>query len=338
MSFRSLLIAVPLSLAWLHVHTAALHSAEIGLAFWNVENLFDTVDDPKVEGDEEFTPDQPKEWTTTRLELKLRNLVRVINDMNSGKGPTVLGLCEIENRKVLDLLVDRLAKDGRKYGIVHEDSPSYRGIDCALLFDRSKVSLVNSRVLRIQKFRTRDVLEAQLKIDGNTLFVFTNHWPSRRNPEQDRIAVAKVLRNRIDDILKTDSHADIAIIGDLNDTPINRSVGSTLRTWGDPEQLRPGVFFNSIWPVHKSGLGTYVYKNKWDVLDHIILSPGMLDTQGLSWVKDSTQTVSNDYQMFVPDNPSLLARPSRSYLGPRFFGEGYSDHLPVECRLQVHTR
>ena len=110
-------------------------SGELGVAFWNVENLFDTVDDPKTEGDEEFTPGEPKAWTKTRLELKLTNLARVIGDMNSGQGPDVLGLCEIENRAVLELLVKHLDKTGRKYEIVHEDSPSYRGIDCALLYD-----------------------------------------------------------------------------------------------------------------------------------------------------------------------------------------------------------
>ncbi|MDA1164067.1 MAG: endonuclease/exonuclease/phosphatase family protein [Planctomycetota bacterium] len=312
---------------------------ELGMAFWNVENLFDTVDDPETQGDEEFTPSEAKEWTETRLELKLKNLARVISDMNSGRGPDVLGLCEIENLDVLKLLVQHLAGTGRKYEIVHEDSPSYRGIDCALLYDSKVVKLDRSRIHRIKQFATRDILEARFTSSGLSFFVFVNHWPSRRNPEADRMAVASVLRERVDELLKNDPKVDFAILGDLNDTPTNASVSRGLRTWGNPDELRPGVLFNSMWKLHQdSNAGTYVYQNKWDVLDHIILSPGMLDDDGVSWVRDSSQVVKADYQMFVPNSATSIPRPSRSYLGPRFFGNGYSDHLPVECRLRVHSR
>jgi len=311
-------------------------AGELGLAFWNVENLFDTVDDPKTEGDEEFTPDEPKAWTVTRLELKLTNLARVIGDMNSGRGPDVLGLCEIENRAVLELLVQSLKKTGRDYKIVHEDSPSYRGIDCALLYDAKTTKLDRSRIHRVEKFATRDILEARFTSGGKPFFVFVNHWPSRYNEDSHRIEVATVLRKRIDQLLKSDPAVDFAVIGDLNDTPSDPSVSKALRTWGDPDELRPGVLFNSMWKFHQEGdEGTYVYKNKWDVLDHIILSPGMLDQQGVNWVRDSTRRVMAEYQMFVSKTPGSIPRPSRSYLGPRFFGNGYSDHLPVECRLQI---
>lgn len=332
----TLVAAVVISLSLIPQLGAA---GELGLAFWNVENLFDTVDDPQTEGDEEFTPDQPKAWTKTRLELKLKNLARVIGDMNSGRGPDVLGLCEIENRAVLDMLVQQLEKTGRKYGIVHEDSTSYRGIDCALLYDTRTVKLDRSRIHRVKKFPTRDILEARFTSGGQPFFVFVNHWPSRRNPDENRIEVAKLLRQRIDQLLKSNPAIDFAVIGDLNDTPVNTSVGKTLRTWSDPDDLRPGVLLNSMWNLHQDpNAGTYVFRNKWDVLDHIILSPGMLDDQGVSWIRDSTQTVKADYQMYVSQNPGSIPKPSRSYLGPRFFGNGYSDHLPVECRLRINSR
>ena len=230
-------------------------AGDLGLAFWNVENLFDTVDDPKTEGDEEFTPGEPKEWTETRLELKLKNLARVIGDMNSGRGPDVLGLCEIENRAVLALLVEQLNKSGRSYQIVHEDSPSYRGIDCALLYDAKTVTLDRSQIHRIEKFATRDILEARFTSGGKPFFVFVNHWPSRRNPDENRIEVASVLRRRVDQLLTSNPAVDFAILGDLNDTPADTSVSKTLRTWGNPDELRPGGLFNSMWKFHQEKVG-----------------------------------------------------------------------------------
>jgi endonuclease/exonuclease/phosphatase family metal-dependent hydrolase len=333
---KTVLVVLVLSLSFT---TSAASAADLGLAFWNVENLFDTVDDPKTEGDEEFTPGEPKAWTKTRQELKLTNLARVIGDMNKGRGPDVLGLCEVENRDVVELLAKQSSKGGRKYGIVHQDSPSYRGIDCALLYDSKTMKLVASKTHSVEKFPTRDILEAEFTTGGHSFFVFVNHWPSRRNPDANRIEVASILRRRIDELLKEDPNVDFAVIGDLNDTPSDTSVGKTLRTWSDPDDLHPGVLLNSMWSLHQDpNAGTYVYRNKWFVLDHIILSPGMLDKRGVTWVRDSSHTVRADYQMFVSKTPGSIPRPSRSYLGPRFFGNGYSDHLPVECRLRVGTQ
>ncbi|MFP6762537.1 MAG: endonuclease/exonuclease/phosphatase family protein [Planctomycetaceae bacterium] len=308
---------------------------EFTVAFWNVENLFDTVDDPDVEKDEEFTPSQPKKWTAERLQIKLRNLTRVISDMHDGQGPALLGLSEVENRKVVEMLVEHLKPLKRDYGIVHQDSPSFRGIDCALIYDRKMFKLEESRFLRIEGETTRDIVEARLSINGQPLTIFVNHWPSRRSPDPARIKVAGVLRARIDQLLKRNPAADFVIVGDLNDTPANKSVGSTLRTWGNPDQLRPGVLFNSMWDHHQSGTGTYVYRNRWDILDHVILAPGMLDQKGFHWVKDSTHTVQRKYQMFVPNSDRYIPSPSRSYTGNSFHANGFSDHLPVACRVRL---
>ena len=168
-----------------------LSAGEIEVTFWNVENLFDTTDDPTVEGDEEFTPDGSKKWTENRVEIKLNNLVRVISDLNDGTGPELLGLSEIENRAILDRLVIELKeKTKRDYQIVHTESPSYRGIDCALLFDPAVATLTSKQFHRIPNTTTRDIVEAELEIESHRLFVFVNHWPSRRSPDEARVAVA----------------------------------------------------------------------------------------------------------------------------------------------------
>lgn len=308
---------------------------EMTAAFWNVENLFDTVDDPNTEKDEEFTPSQPKKWTQARLQIKLKNLARVISDMHDGEGPAILGLCEVENRDVVELLVRQLQPLNRKYAIVHQNSPSFRGIDCALIYDARVFKLEDSRFIRIPDLTTRDIVEVKLSRLGHSLTVFVNHWPSRRSPDPARIKVAGILRARIDELLKEDPASDFVILGDLNDTPANKSVGSTLRTWGNPEQLRPGVLFNSMWDRHKSGKGTYVYRNEWNLLDHVILAPGMLDRKGFRWVRGSTQAIQNKYQMFVPNSDKYIPSPSRSYTGNNFHSNGFSDHLPVSCRIQL---
>lgn len=159
---------------------------ETYVAFWNVENLFDTIDDPAVEKDEEFTPDAPKKWTEERFQTKLENLARVIADMNGGRGPDVLGLSEIENRFVIEKLIEQLKPLNRDYGIVHKDSPSYRGIDCALIYDRKKLKLKSSDFLFIHS-RTREIVEAELTIGGDSLFVFVNHWPSRGGDREGKV-------------------------------------------------------------------------------------------------------------------------------------------------------
>ena len=306
---------------------------DLYVAFWNVENLFDTVDDPTVEKDEEFTPSAPKEWTEERFEAKLKNLARVISDMNEGRGPDVLGLSEVENRFVIEKLIEQLKPLNRDYEIVHKDSPSDRGIDCALIYDRKKLKLKSSDFLFVHS-RTREIVEAELAVGGDGLFIFVNHWPSRGGDREGkgRIQAAKVLRKRIDEILEKDRHADFLVIGDLNDHPTDRSVSKYLKTWGNPDSLRPGVLFNATWAVHADpNRGTYNYRGNWEVIDHVIMSPGMLDDDGFRWKAGSTSEIRREYQMYRPGTPQ--AKPNRTYGGDRYYG-GYSDHLPVKCVIE----
>lgn len=308
---------------------------ELSVAFWNVENLFDLQDDPQVELDEEFTPGSEKAWTEERLRIKLQNLARVISDMNDGRGPDLLGLAEIENRWVVEQLVKELAKLKRDWQIIHRESNSERGIDTALLWDRRRVQLDAHQFHSFSGIRTRDVVEATFHAGPHRFVVFVNHWPSQRSPEEVRVQVAAQLRRRIDGLLQQDRQADLLIIGDLNEYPDDEALAQTLRAGSTSDRLTDGALFNSMHRHHTATSGTYVYENKWGVLDHIILSPGLLDTRGVGWVKDSSQPVKFDYQMFQLNRPGALARPSRSYSGPRFHRDGYSDHLPVICRLRV---
>lgn len=305
------------------------------LAYWNVENLFDTVDDPMVEGDEDFTPSGKSKWDEERLATKLKALTRIISRMNEGRGPDILGLGEIENREVVELLVKELAPLKRDYKIVHQDSPSSRGIDCAMLVDGVKF------VIRDRKFHavkdvskpTRDIVEAELTVSGgDVLYVFANHWPSRANPESDRMAAATVLRKRVDEILSENKLADIVLMGDFNDYPPDESITKGLRAIEKLEH-DDGSLLNTMWAEHRAGKGSYVYQNKWGVLDQVIVSPGLLDEDGFHWVKDSSQPVIvRREQLYEPAEG--IPRPNKTYSGNSYHKTGISDHLPVQTLIE----
>ena len=332
---RQLKWAVVLGLV-LSLQALTARAADLCVASWNVENLFDLEDDPSVELDEDFTPQSLKQWTQERLEIKLNNLAKIIGKMNDGRGPDVLGLSEVENRKVVEMLVAKLAPLGRKYQIVHKDSPSDRGIDTALVYDAKALELAESRFHFVDAEKTRDIIEAKLKrvgagADAAALYVFVNHWPSRGNDEWQRIMAATVLRKRLDEILAADPKADIVLVGDFNDEPDNVSIARFLRASKSPENLADGALYDTTAPIAADGKGTFVYDDQWELIDHIIISPGLLDGEGFSWTTGSSQRVEYPELFFHLRWPGAIPRPSKSYSANDFHKDGYSDHLAVVC-------
>ena len=309
-------------------------AGEFHVAFWNVENLFNLEDDPAVELDEEFTPQSPKRWTAERLERKLNNLASILRKMNQGRGPDVLGLSEVENRKVLQMLVDKLAPLGRNYAIVHQDSPSDRGIDCALVYDANVFGLSDSQFHFVDAEKTRDIVEAKLRHNRADLFVFVNHWPSRNNDQWQRVKAAGVLRARLDEIFAADPNTDVLVIGDFNDEPDDVSLRVHLRAAGTPDNLPAGSLYNTTAPLAAQGKGTIVWDNAWQLLDQIIVSPGLLDDDGFRLKPDSSQPLEFPQLFYRPRDPRAIRRPSRSYSRDQFHEEGYSDHLPVVCVIE----
>lgn len=311
--------------------TSTSFAKEFYIAGWNVENLFDLQDDPNVEFDEDFTPSSPKKWTKERLEIKLKNLSDAIGKMNAGKGPDVLGLCEVENRKVVEMLRDKLAPLGRKYEILHKDSPSDRGIDCALLYDANVFGLADSKFHFVDAEKTRDIIEAKLHRDNGDLFVFVNHWPSRHNPEEQRLKAADVLRKRLDEILAADPKADIVMVGDFNDEPENISLKDRLRASQSKDNLPEGALFDTTASLVAEKKGTFLYDNEWELIDHIIISPGLMDEAGYHWKDGSSERIVRPELMYQPPYPDAVARPSTSYTKNSFHKNGYSDHIALGC-------
>ncbi|TWU41266.1 Lipoprotein E precursor [Novipirellula aureliae] len=303
---------------------------KLGVAFWNVENLFDTEDDPNVEGDEEFTSTGPKKWTQDRYQIKLKNLATIIARMDDHQGPDILGLSEVENSVVLEHLIETLTSIGRNYKIVHQDSPSGRGIDCAIIYDSDVVDLKDSKFHFVDAGTTRDIVEATFTRNGQDLTVFVNHWPARSHEASFRIAAGITLRKRIDELLNVDALADIIAMGDFNDHPEDESIRTALGATTDLNEIRGGTLFNTMFALESiNPPGTYVYNNQWETLDQIFVSPGMLIPNGVSWVLGSTRPVVLTPNQLYDPLGDAIPRPSRSFSGNSFHETGYSDHLPV---------
>ena len=302
-------------------------------AFYNVENLFDLVDDP-IGIDEEFLPEGKKKWTQDRYEKKLTDLGKVINSLEY---PGILGVCEVENRKVLS---DLIAKDNIKdvhYEIVHGESPDMRGIDVGLLFDKDLFTLDSSSFIRVlfpkwlepEGYTSRDIVYAKLSNKvSETFHVFVNHWPSRRGgqeaSEKRRLWVASHLQRAVGRVLNNDNNANIIIMGDFNDEASNTSISQTLGAIGADENslLLPGLLYNYFLSLEQADKGSYNYRGDWNMLDQIII--GGFD-QTDAWNMNQFGIFKEDWLLYKGDKGDS---PSKTYGGPNYYG-GYSDHLPV---------
>lgn len=303
--------------------------------FYNVENLFDTHDNPDTD-DDLFTPAGGLHWTYKRYKAKLMNVCKVIVAAGGWQPPDVIGFCEVENDSVLYDLFENTPLSRYRYKIVHYESPDRRGIDVALAYNRQTVGCLNSKIYRISRgnLSTRDILCVKVLMGGDTCHVFINHWPSRASgqldTEKDRFAAAGMLRQATDSILKRNPDARILIMGDFNDEPDDESLTEVLKARPGQEESRSAGLYNLACPNGGGDLiqGTLKYQGTWNIFDQIIVSAGMLnDTRGLH-VKPDGFTILNNLFLLEPDDTYTGYKPFRTYSGYNYKG-GFSDHLPV---------
>lgn len=310
------------------------------ILFYNVENLFDTLDDPATRGDDEYTPDGEKFWDDERYQEKLINLSKAITLFQS-RSPLAFGLAEIENREVLEGLIQTPLLRTTPYKIVHFDSEDRRGIDCAFIYDASlfECELETKLIVRMDDepgFRTRDILYVNGKILGKYhVHFFVNHWPSRREGQAEseikRMAAAQTLRREIDRILDSEPKANIIVMGDFNDTPTDHCIHNILRAKGQHEQ-QPEDLINLLIEEHKKGLGTHVHAQEWVVFDQLIVSQGLLQGKsGLEIEENNAFIFRSPNLVHTFDNGDQI--PNSSYSGDFYHG-GFSDHLPIYLRLK----
>lgn len=321
--------------------SAQTQAVSSGVMFYNLENLYDTINDP-AKNDEVFLPGADRKWDSQKYHEKLQNISQVIATV--GHLPVLVGLCEVENESVLkDLIAEKNIKNGN-YKYIHFDSPDERGIDVALLYNEKlfvpkKYFSVPVHLNVTEEDYTRDILYVHGEIEVNekkeAIHVFVNHWPSRSEGEEisapKRADAAQTLKHVVDSLFATLSHPNILIMGDFNDTPFDKSISQILGANETVTSAGDETLFNLSAEKQKNGEGSYNYKGNWQALDQIIVSSSLLDKTNLDADVSSFRFLQEDFMMYM--NNQYGKTPSRSYSGTKYYG-GYSDHLPVYVGLQ----
>ncbi len=300
------------------------------IAFYNVENLFDTQDNPKT-ADDDFTPKGKKKWTYKRYNAKIKKLSSVISQLGLNKSkypPAIVGLVEVENAKVVSDLANSSSLKKHHYGFVHHNSPDERGIDVALLYNKIAFELIDSEIYPVylldedgDRDYTRDILKVSGNLHGELVHILVNHWFSRREgvleTEPKRIIAAKTARTIIEEIKSKEMSPKIIVMGDFNDDPTSKSV---------KEYLVKDDFYNPMENLLANGNGSLTFNGKWNLFDQIIFSNNFLEkTTDKHYFKHAE--VFNKQWMKIYKG-KYKGSPFRTYIGPWYKG-GFSDHFPV---------
>ncbi|MHC5362968.1 endonuclease/exonuclease/phosphatase family protein [Myroides sp. LJL110] len=318
------------------------------IAFYNVENLFDAKRDTTIY-DLEWTPMGAQNWTQDKYEKKIHNLARVISQIGTDdnpKMPAVIGLAEVENRAVLEDLVDDPQLVPGNYGIVHYDSPDLRGIDVALLYSREHFQPLSSQTHTLaifdqkkidsktgepQRIYTRDQLVVSGLLDGEQIHFIVNHWPSRSGGEKRssplREAAAALNLVIIDSLQNINPNAKIITMGDMNDGPYNNSIKKVLNAKDEKSKVEPKGVYNPFEKLAKEGQGTLAYRDAWDVFDQIILTEPYISEEYDSWKFWKAKIYKKPFM--IQNSGRYKGYPLRNSNGI----PGFSDHFPVYVYL-----
>ncbi|MCF6279496.1 MAG: endonuclease [Flavobacteriaceae bacterium] len=304
------------------------------VAFYNLENLFDTIDDPKT-FDDDFTSDGKLKWNKKRYQKKIKKLTSVMQQLGTEKSfypPIIIGVAEIENKTVLNDLIYSKSLKSFHYDFVQYDSPDMRGIDVGFLYNKQFFELLSSEVFPLyledeegnQDF-TRDALLVKGNFNGELMHIIINHWPSRRKgteeSEYKRLKASELNRSIVDKIYQENKDAKIVIMGDFNDNPTNKSI----------QNLIKDDFFNPMQSLISKGDGTLKYGDDWFLFDQIIFSKNFMEAKENQHSFKYAEVFDRDFmKVFRGKNKG---KPFRTYIGPWYQG-GFSDHFPVYVYLK----
>lgn len=311
------------------------------VAFYNFENFFDADDDPKNPGDDEFLPSGPYHYTDEIFKQKAHNLATVLQQLGkevTPDGPALIGTAEIENDHVLQVLVAQPEIKDRNYQFVHFESPDFRGIDVALLYNPKYFQVIAARALNVdisasgeKGGRTRDILYVTGVLAGDTVHVLVNHWPSRRGGEAAsaplRAIAASVGKKMIDSIMAVNPASRVILMGDLNDDPVSPSVAKVLGAKGDKDKVGQTGMYNPWVNFYKQGIGTLAWDNAWNLFDQIMISGEWLKQPDDHWRFYKAEVFNREFlkNKFGAERGT----PHRSFDINNVWANGYSDHFPT---------
>jgi predicted extracellular nuclease len=316
---------------------------EFTIVFYNVENLFDTANDPAT-ADDEFTPGSELNWNQKKYERKINALAHVISSLSLSQLPEIVGLAEVENDKVLNDLVSSEQLVPGNYSFIHYESPDERGLDVAMLYRPDAFTVTDSKAIPVifpsdSAETTRDILYVKGKTkDDETLYFFVNHWKSRSEGVQEtearRIYTAITLRKEIDQIMNKEPDAKIIIMGDLNDEPTNRSVHEMLLANNKRKNANSRELFNLMYDLHNTGnAGSYFYRGTWNMLDNLIITQSLLkDKTGYHTDYEGGKILRQEWMLYRDEKYNETV-PNRTYGGSKYYG-GISDHFPIYVTLR----
>lgn len=302
--------------------------------FWNVENYFDTYDNPST-SDETFTPAGENHWNWKRFEKKRNDIAKTIllAADEYGEYPALIGLCEIENSFVLEELTENTPLARAGYSFLHKDSPDSRGIDVALLY-RNEIFAPLEEHYIASSFPTRDILYTKGVLNGlDTIHIFVNHWPSKRGGDKSSSTKRKIVSHRArqvtDSILQKNPEANIIMMGDFNDTWESEPLGNldhlvNLSRWAEGNE------------------GSYKYRESWSTIDQFLVSENLIKDNKShkgeflrQWIWcEKKMMIFTANHLLCEDEKYLGIKLRRTYSGPRYLG-GISDHLPIFLQLNI---
>ncbi|MFT4697674.1 MAG: putative extracellular nuclease [Flavobacteriaceae bacterium] len=299
------------------------------IAFYNLENLFDTVNDNNTL-DDDFTESSDKNWNEKRFRKKVKKLGGVISQLGYNEikqSPALIGVAEVENRLVLEELINSKYLKKKGYNIVHFDSPDERGIDTALLYREEYFKVLHQEAIPLflnnkygERDYTRDILYVKGHLEKELVHVLVNHWPSRRagtnETSQKRIAAADKNRAIISDIILEEPNAKIIVMGDFNDDPTSKSL----------QKLSETDLHNPMEQLHTRYEGSLNYKGSWNLFDQILMSNNFLQQHGNSF-RFQEAKIFNPVEL-QENKGRYKGNPFRTYVGDKYLG-GFSDHFPV---------
>ena len=342
--FQNSVFASALSLLILsQVNGQDQESRYYSIGFYNVENLFDTLDNTLID-DEEFLPEGQRHWNSKKYKDKVANIASIISQMAKDKcddGITILGVSEIENDTVLKDIVAHPMLRKRGLDIIHHDSKDERGIDVGMIYNPTLFTPTESSMHHVphptkeDARPTRDVLLVGGMLNGEKIYVTVNHWPSRSGGEKRslpyRNSAAQVNRHIIDSLYQLNPESKIIIVGDLNDDPTSESITKYLRAKRKKKNVGADDMYNPMYDYYKKGHGSNAWRDKWSLFDQIIVSPQLIDEDGEGLIMQ--QAIIHKKKFMVQKFGQYKGYPKRTFDGDVYQG-GYSDHFPVYIYLK----